>query len=409
MKGLNTPWTLDALLSLPFFEPRHNAWVARLQAGLPGLPAHGPEVAASAQALDDHCRALALAMGQQGWLAHVVAGRAHGAAADQLDTREICLARDVLAAHDPLADFVLAMQGLGSGALVLQGSASQQARWLPGVVSGTTLAAFALSEPQAGSDVAAMQCWAEPVEGGYRLHGEKTWISNGGIAGFYVLFARLASGPLPEGGAWPRGTRDIAAFVVPADAPGLEVARRLDVLAPHPLAHLTLDGVRVQADALLAGPGDGFKLAMRTLDIFRSSVAAAALGMARRAMQAAVTRCLERPMLGGVLADQALVQQRLAEMAVQLDSASLLTYRAAWWRDQGVPVTQAAAMAKLTATEQAQQVIDQALQLHGGLGLLQGEVTEQLYREIRALRIYEGATEVQWLIIARELLKEARL
>jgi acyl-CoA dehydrogenase len=289
------------------------------------------------------------------------------------------------------------MQGLGSGAISLFGSDEQKRAWLPRVAAGQAIAAFALSEPEAGSDVAAMQCAAVADAEGYVLDGEKTWISNGGIADFYVVFARTGEQP---------GARGISAFIVPAGTPGLSIAERIDVMAPHPLARLRFDGCRVPKSALVGAPGQGFKVAMATLDVFRTSVAAAALGFARRALDEALARAAARKMFGKTLADFQLTQARLAQMATGIDAAALLTYRAAWLRDQGKRVTKEAAMAKLTATETAQQVIDSALQMFGGLGVVSGQPVESLYREIRALRIYEGASEVQQLIIARELLGE---
>jgi len=310
--------------------------------------------------------------------------------------------RETLAAHDGLADLAFAMQGLRSGAITLAGTPELQARYLPRVARGEAIAAFALSEPDAGSDVAAMTTTARRDGAHWVLDGQKTWISNGGIADFYVVFARQAEpGAAPEA----RGTKSIAAFVVDAETPGLRIAERLDVMAPHPLARLSFEGCRVPATHCLAEAGDGFKLAMRTLDIFRTSVAAAALGFARRALAEGLARATSRPMFGQQLANLQLTQARLADMALTVDSAALLTYRAAWRRDQGHVVTREAAMAKLAATEGAQRVIDAAVPLWGGAGVQSGNVVERLYRDIRALRIYEGASEVQQLIIARELLK----
>jgi len=277
------------------------------------------------------------------------------------------------------------MQGLGSGAISLAGTEDQRQRYLPRVASGQALAAFALSEPEAGSDVAALACAARVENDTIVLNGEKTWISNGGIADFYVVFARSGEAP---------GARGISAVIVDADTPGLTIAERIDVIAPHPLARLRFENCRVPLTQRLGAAGEGFKIAMRTLDVFRVSVAAAALGFARRALDEALTRARTRPMLGGVLADLQLTQAKLADMATAIDSAALLTYRAAWQRDQGQTVTREAAMAKMTATENAQQVIDAAVQLFGGLGVTHGQTVESLYREIRALRIYEGATEV---------------
>lgn len=378
-------------LHWPFFEPHHRALVAELESWAEvhlSNTDHGD--------VDDSCRTLVRHLGYGGWLRHAVAGTAHGGASDQIDTRAICLIRETLARHDGLADFAFAMQGLGSGAISLHGTAAQRDRYLTRVAAGEAIAAFALSEPDAGSDVAAMSCAAR-IEGDTAiLDGEKTWISNGGIADFYVVFARTGEAP---------GSRGISAFVVDADTPGLGIAERIDVIAPHPLARLTFTDCRVPLSARIGGAGEGFKVAMRTLDVFRTSVAAAALGFARRALDEALARTTTRRMFGGVLSDLQLAQGKLAGMATTIDSAALHTYRAAWMRDRGEVVTREAAMAKLVATEGAQEVIDAAVQLLGGLGVVSGNPVETLYREIRALRIYEGATEVQQLIIARELLK----
>ena len=314
-----------------------------------------------------------------------------------IDTRKLCLIRETLARHDGLADFVFAMQGLGSGAIALEGTPEQRQRWLPRVARGEAIAAFALSEPEAGSDVAALQCQVHDDGGAWVLDGEKTWISNGGIADFYIVFARHGSGS---------GSKDISAFIVEARTPGLVIAERIEVIAPHPMARLRFERCRIPKAQLLGDRGQGFKLAMRTLDIFRTSVAAAALGFARCAFDAALERARARRIGAGTLADLAVTQATLADMATTIDSAALLTYRAAWQRDQGLNVTREAAMAKLAATEGAQRVIDAAVQIFGGEGVRRGNVAERLYREIRALRIYEGASEVQRVIIARELLKQ---
>jgi acyl-CoA dehydrogenase len=316
-----------------------------------------------------------------------------------IDSRLICLARETLAWHSGLADFAFAMQGLGTGAVAIAGSPEMRAMVLPKARRGEWVAAFALSEKEAGSDVAAMACSARREGDHYILDGEKTWISNGGIADVYTLFARTGEAP---------GARGISAFVVLPDDPGFSIADRIDVMAPHPLATLRFEGCRIPAARLLGSPGEGFKIAMRTLDIFRASVAAAALGFARRALDEAVAHALSRRMFGGVLADQQLTQAALGDMAADVDASALLTYRAAWRRDvQKLPTTRQAAMAKMVATETAQTVIDRAVQMFGGRGVRSGEIVEQLYREIRALRIYEGATEVQKLIIGRDVLKVA--
>jgi alkylation response protein AidB-like acyl-CoA dehydrogenase len=380
-------------LEWPFFDERHRALQRSLEAWCAGnLAPHGPDVDAS-------CRALVRSLGDAGWLRHAVAGAAWGGAAEALDTRSLCLLRETLARHEGLADFAFAMQGLGSGAISLCGTTEQKDAYLGRVARGEAIAAFALSEPDAGSDVAALACAAR-IEGDEAvLDGEKTWISNGGIADFYVVFARTGEAP---------GARGLSAFIVDAGLPGLEIAERIDVIAPHPLARLRFRGCRVPLSRRVGAAGEGFKVAMRTLDVFRTSVAAAALGFARRALDEALARATSRRMFGGVLADFQLTQAKLAQMATTIDSAALLTYRAAWMRDQGQNVTREAAMAKMVATEGAQEVIDAAVQIWGGLGVVSHHPVERLYREIRALRIYEGATEVQQLIIARELLREAK-
>ncbi|MEH6434835.1 acyl-CoA dehydrogenase family protein [Massilia sp. DD77] len=382
-------------LDWPFFEARHGALARELDCWAAAHldAAHGHDV-------DAACRALVKGLGQAGWLRHAVGGTAYGGAVDSIDTRAICLIRETLGRHAGLADFAFAMQGLGSGAISLFGAEEQKQAYLPRVAAGEAIAAFALSEPQAGSDVSAMRCAARRDGDGWMLDGEKTWISNGGIADFYVVFARTADG----GGEGGRGAKGISAFIVDADAPGLRIAERIDVIAPHPLARLSFEGCRVPAARLLGAEGQGFKIAMATLDVFRTSVAAAALGFARRALDEALAHAQARPMFGKTLADFQLTQARLAQMATDIDASALLTYRAAWMRDGGRKVTKEAAMAKLTATESAQRVIDAAVQLFGGQGVRSGRTVESLYREIRALRIYEGASEVQLLIIARELL-----
>lgn len=380
-------------LDWPFFDDAHRALARELDAWAAQHVAqeHGPDV-------DAQCRSLVQSLGAGGWLRHAVG--------DTIDTRAICLIRETLARHSGLADFAFAMQGLGSGAISLAGTPDQRQRYLPRVARGEAIAAFALSEPEAGSDVAALACAARPDGGDYVLDGEKTWISNGGIADFYVVFARTGEGD--ESGATRRGARGISAFIVDADTPGFDIAERIQVIAPHPLARLRFTNCRIPAAQRIGAAGEGFKIAMRTLDVFRTSVAAAALGFARRAFDEALQRATTRKMFNQVLADFQLTQAKLAQMATTIDSAALLTYRAAWQRDQGQPVTREAAMAKMTATEGAQQVIDAAVQMWGGLGVVSGQPVERLYREIRALRIYEGATEVQQLIIARELLKDLR-
>ncbi|MCG2625635.1 acyl-CoA dehydrogenase family protein [Bradyrhizobium sp. WYCCWR 13023] len=378
-------------LDWPFFEQRHHTIGEKLdrfvQSGALDTVDHDD--------VDGACRSLVRAMGEAGLLDCAVAPP--DGDATTIDSRSICLSRESLAYADGLADFAFAMQGLGSGAIALGGSVELRKQVLPKVRSGEWLAAFALSEKEAGSDVAAMSCTARADGDDYVIDGEKTWISNGGIADVYTLFARTGEAP---------GARGISAFVVFPDDPGFGIAERIDVIAPHPLATLRFTNCRIPASRRLGAPGGGFKLAMQTLDIFRASVAAAALGFARRALDEALWHARSRHMFGATLGDLQLTQAALGDMATDTDAAALLTYRAAWRRDvQKLPTTREAAMAKLTATETAQRVIDRAVQMFGGRGVRKGEVVESLYREIRALRIYEGATEVQKLIVARELLK----
>ena len=383
-------------LAWPFFDEAHRVFKTQLQDWTSKQFAAQHVHDESRDAIDRECVSLVKALGQGGWLKPAIAGKAYGGASEVIDTRTICLLREELAWHHGLADFAFAMQGLGSGAISLKGTPEQQAAYLPRVAKGEALAAFALSEPDAGSDVAAMQCSALATPDGYRLNGLKTWISNGGIADFYVVFARTGEAP---------GARGISAFIVDANSPGLEIAERIDVMAPHPLATLNFNNVLVPHAKRIGAAGEGFKVAMATLDVFRTSVAAASLGFARRALDESIAWAKQRKMFGGTLADFQITQSKLAQMATLLDAATLLTYRAAWLRDQGQRITQEAAMAKMTATENAQQIIDMAVQMHGGMGVKKGCIVESLYREIRALRIYEGATEVQQLIIGRDLLK----
>ena len=352
--------------------------------------------AKSVQEVDEACRQLVRRLGQAGWFRYAVAGKTYGGSGRSIDTRAVCLIRETLARHSGLADFVFAMQGLGSGAISLFGTEEQKRRYLPRVAEGSAIAAFAISEPEAGSDVAALQCRAASDGDAYVIDGIKTWISNGGIADFYLVFARTGEAA---------GAKGVTAFIVDAGGKGLTVAERIAVMAPHPLARLEFKKCRVPGCQRLGDEGQGFKIAMATLDIFRSSVAAAALGFARRAMHEALRRATCRKMFGQALADFQLTQAKLAKMATDIDAAALLTYRAAWLKDLGRPVTVEAAMAKMTATEIAQQVIDAAIQIFGALGVVSEEPVERLYREIRPLRIYEGATEVQQLIVARGIIK----
>ncbi|HKD81110.1 MAG TPA: acyl-CoA dehydrogenase family protein [Candidatus Angelobacter sp.] len=386
---------MSSHLDWPFLEPRHKTLATELELWIRHTlcrEAHPHSVSE----VDDACRKLVRQLGEGGWLKYAIGGKAYGASADMIDTRGVCLIRETLARHSGLADFAFAMQGLGSGTISNFGTHDQKQRYLPRVASGAAIAAFAISEPEAGSDVAALKCTAQPDRDCYLLTGEKTWISNGGIADFYVTFARTGE---------ESGAKGISAFIVDANSPGLEIAERIEVMAPHPLARLVFNNCRIHATQLLGEQGQGFKIAMATLDIFRSSVAAAALGLARRALKEALARSTSRKMFGQTLSDFQLTQAKLAKMATDIDSAALLTYRAAWLKDKGQAVTVEAAMAKLTATEIAQHAIDSAVQIFGALGVANGQAVEQLYREIRPLRIYEGATEVQQLVIARGIIK----
>ncbi len=385
-----------AHLRWPFFEPRHAVLAAEADRWAAALDwAHDEDVSAPRGAeADATCRRLVRELGRAGYLAYCVPG------GEVFDVRAIALLREVFAFHAGLADFAFVMQGLGSGPIALAGSEAQRAAYLPRVAAGEAIAAFALSEPEAGSDVAALSTTARRDGDGWVLNGTKTWISNGGIADLYVVFAKS------EDDKNVTATRAISAFVVEAGTPGFEAQERVAITAPHPMATLRFADCRIPAANLLGSAGEGFKLAMRNLDVFRTTVAAAALGFARRALDEALDRTRTRRMFGQVLADFQLSQAKLADMATEIDAAALLTYRAAWLRDtQGQRITREAAMAKMYATESAQRAVDAAVQLFGGLGVASGHPVERLYREVRALRIYEGATEVQKLIIARELLK----
>jgi acyl-CoA dehydrogenase len=380
-------------LGWPFFTPSHRGHAERLGGWAEReLAAHIDHAD-----VERSCRNLVRALGEAGWLKSVVPA-AYGGASERLDVRTLCLSREILAWHDSLADFAFAMQGLGTGSISLFGSDALKARYLPPVCEGRHIAAFALSEPEAGSDVAALATKASPDGPAHvRLDGVKTWISNGGIADHYVVFARTGEAP---------GTKGLSAFVVDAGAPGLSVAERIEIIAPHPLATLRFEGCRVPLSNRLGQAGEGFKVAMATLDIFRATVGAAALGLARRALEEASERAARRKLFGGVLGDLQLTQSSLADSAAEVDAAALLVYRAAWMKDEGAArVTRESSIAKMYATEMAQRVIDRAVQLFGGNGVRVGTKVEALYREIRALRIYEGATEVQKVIIARDMLK----
>jgi acyl-CoA dehydrogenase len=376
-------------LTWPFFTDRHRALADAIERWCAAnLPVDHDDV-------DAACRKLVAQLGRDGWLMHTAPDPLIPA---PLDVRTLCLMRETLARYDGLADFAFAMQGLGAGPISLFGSDEQRA-WLKRTRSGEAIAAFALTEAKSGSDVANIAMTARLSGSNYVLDGEKTWISNGGIADIYVVFARTGESP---------GAKGLSAFLVSGDAVGLSVAERLEVIAPHPLARLQFDSVWVPATAMIGGPGEGFKIAMATLDVFRSTVGAAGLGFARRALEETVVRAKSRQLFGGTLSDLQMVQGHVADMAVDVDAAALLVYRAAWAKDSGAPrVTREASMAKLFATDRAQEVIDKAVQIHGGDGVRHGHIVERLYREIRALRIYEGASDVQKAVIARQTLAGA--
>ncbi len=382
----------DTLFDLPFFDDSHRDLARELTAWARDHYAnriHNGNV-------DDLCRDRVTTLAQAGWLRYCVPGNAGGALA-KLDSRSLCLIRQILSYHDGLADFSFAMQGLGSGPLSLFGSSELQAQYLPDVAQGRLIAAFALSEPDAGSDAAAMTTRAVRHGEKYHLHGLKTWISNAGIADFYTVFARTENDSV----------NGVTAFVVNANTPGLTVSERFEVCAPHPIGTLTFDDCVIDASQRLGEPGQGFKVAMQTLDVFRASVGATALGFAQAAADMAMDRALQRPMFGATLADQQITQAAIGDMHTDIHAAALLIYRAAWQRDVlGQRTTKSAAMAKMFATEAAQKVIDRNVQIHGGLGVKVGHPAEMLYREIRALRIYEGATEIQQVVIARETMRE---
>jgi acyl-CoA dehydrogenase len=382
-----------SFLRWPFFEERHRALAERLEAWARENLAEEHDEGD----IDGTCRHLVALFGRDGWLRHAVPAP-YGGLSEKLDVRSLCLIREILARHSGLADFAFVMQGLGSASIALFGDEALKRAYLPKVAEGRQIAAFALSEPESGSDVAAMRMTARRDGDDYVIDGAKTWISNGGIADHYVVFARTGEAP---------GAKGLSAFVVDAATPGLEIAERIRVIAPHPLATLTFRGCRVKRTQVLGQPGEGFKIAMATLDIFRSTVGAAALGFARRALDEAVARVKSREAFGQKLAEFQATQLRLAEMATEIDAMALLVYRAAWTKDCAADrVTREAAMAKMYATEAAQRVIDSAVQLWGGMGVVTGVPVERLYREIRALRIYEGTSEIQKLVIAGQVLKE---
>lgn len=378
----------ESFLSWPFFEERHrvlardlDAWATRRLADL------------DHRDVDGTCRTIVARLGADGWLAHTTPDPA--TPDGKIDVRTLALVRETLARHTGLADFAFAMQGLAMGPVSYFGTSAQRQTWLTQTRAGKAISAFALSEPASGSDVANIATTARRTADGYVLDGEKTWISNGGIADIYVVFARTGEA----------GAKGLSAFLVPATTPGFSIAERIDVTAPHPLARLAFKGCVIPHDALIGREGDGFRIAMATLDVFRATVGGAALGFARKALGLTLARVRSRQLFGGPLSNLQMVQGHLADMALDVDAAALLVYRAAWTKDRGAArVSREAAMAKLYATEAAQRVVDAAVQLHGGDGVRSGHPVEELYRDVRALRIYEGASDVQKVVIARAAL-----
>ena len=382
-----------SFLMWPFFEDSHRELAGKIDSwaasNIPELTAREHED------LDGTCCSLVRELGNSGWTRYATPASG-GGLLERLDVRSLCLIRETLGRHHALADFAFAMQGLGGGPISLFGSEAQRQRYLVPASRGEKIAAFALSEPEAGSDVAALAASAEPDGSGFVLNGVKTWISNGGIADFYTVFTRTGEAP---------GARGLSCFVVEAGTPGFEVTERIELIAPHPLAALRFENCRIPGDSLIGIRGKGFAVAMATLDVFRSTVGAAALGFARRALDETVNHVKQRKLFGGTLSDLQLVQGKIADMSLDVDASALLVYRSAWTKDCAAErVTREASMAKLYATEAAQRVIDTAVQLHGGHGVVRGHIVESLYRDVRALRIYEGASEVQQTIIARQTL-----
>jgi acyl-CoA dehydrogenase len=376
-----------SFLNWPFFEDSHRVLAKNVDAW-----AYSELTGNRNQGVDDQCRELVRKLAAGGWLEHSVAE------SGKLDVRSLCLIRETLARHSGLADFSFALQGLGSGAISLFGSEALKREFLPAVRKGEKIAAFALSEPEAGSDVSALKTTAERSGNDYILNGRKTWISNGGIADFYTLLARTGEAP---------GAKGLSVFVVDANNPGIKIVERIETIAPHPLATIDFRDCRIPQERKIGGPGEGFKIAMATLDLFRPTVGAAALGFARRALDETLQHTTSRQLFGSALSEMQMTQAKLSEMATEIDASSLLVYRAAWAKDNGAErVTREASMAKLYATESAQRVVDHAVQLFGGKGVVSGSPVEELYREVRALRIYEGASEVQMQIIARQVLSE---
>jgi acyl-CoA dehydrogenase len=386
-------YTDKSFLDWPFFEDKHRVLAAKLEQW---CTQHLP---VSHEDVDAACIDLVVQLGADGWLKYSAIDPARSdESSPGLDVRSLCLIRETLARYDALADFSFAMQGLGTGAISLFANPAQQQQWLSKTRSGETLSAFALTEEKSGSDVANISLSAQLEGDHYLLNGEKTWISNGGIAGVYCVFARTSE----------QGAKGLSAFIVPADTPGFSIKERLHTIAPHPLATLKFENAKIPVSSRIGAEGEGFKIAMSVLDVFRSTVGAAALGFARRALSESVARVQKRELFGNPLIELQMVQGHIADMALDVDAAALLVYRAAWTKDSGASrVTREAAMAKLYATDNAQKVIDKAVQLHGGDGVRSGTVVEMLYRDIRALRIYEGASDVQKIIIARQVMSSS--
>lgn len=377
-----------SFLDWPFFDARHRQLVDELDSWSRHNLGQIDHVN-----VDTSCRNLVKSLGDGGWLQHSCIDPQD--LNSKIDVRSLCLIRETLARHDGLADFAFAMQGLGTGALSLFGTPEQKSFWLTETRKGHAISAFALTEPQSGSDVANISMTAQKDGDTYVLNGEKTWISNGGIADLYCLFARSGEA---------KGAKGLSAFIVTPDIVGFEIAERLETISPHPLARLKLEDCRVPASSMIGEQGTGFRIAMSVLDVFRSTVAAAALGFARRALDESIARIKSRNLFGSPMGDLQMVQGHLADMALDVDASALLVYRAAWLKDTGAGrISREASMAKLFATDHAQKVIDNAVQIHGGDGVKKGHIVARLYKDIRALRIYEGASDVQKIIIAKHL------
>ena len=380
----------------PFFDDSHREFAEKLRdwAIKEIQPLENKEPNGNEE-LDHLCREFVKKLGIGGWLQYCIPS-SHGGALESFDVRTLALTREILGYYSGLADFSFAMQGLGSGAITLFGSEEQKDSYLPTVASGERIGAFAISEASGGSDVAAMKTTAELSGNEYCINGSKTWISNAGIADFYVLFARTNDAP---------GSRGISAFVINSDTPGLSISERINVIAPHPLGTLEFKNCKIPTTNMIGNSGEGFKVAMSTLDVFRTTVGGASLGFAKRALDEAITRSKEREAFGKSISEFQLIQAKIADMAVKIDAMALLIYRSAWTKDKkATRVTRESSMAKLYGTEAAQEVIDQAVQIFGGMGVVSGVKVEQLYREIRALRIYEGTSEIQKLVIAGQTL-----